>query len=251
MSIEPIVGFIRDDGGRQDAGYKGATGDCVVRSLAIMSDRGYKECYDACASANKLFSGNPKATRSARQGVNENAWHYVFSYLGFEDTGVKASDELTITEAYQRFGDCVVEIPRHLLAVKGGCVVDAWDSRFISKRRRGLNPQSAVHPKVIQVWRHPSHPVPVALPEVDDKARDMMMYTEKDYIIKLHRAEHGEQRQWEIRKPNYAAVKRYADTLYFADCFQLQGKKWHPMPFNSGLFKEGETITLTIEEVTD
>ena len=248
---EQLIGFKRHDGGRQAAGYKGTTGDCVVRACAIMSGRDYKECYDAMASANKLFSGNLKAIRSARSGVNENAWHYIFSHLGFQDMGVTQADELTITEAYQRFGDCVIEIPRHLLAVKGGYVTDAWDSRFVSKRRRGLNPQSAVHPQVWQVWRHPSHPVPVELPELDDKAVDMLAYTDKMFAIKLIDSESGERvekQRWDIRRPNYASAKRHADQLYFASYFQLANKRWNQLPFG-GYFKQGSTITLTIEEV--
>ncbi len=249
---EKMVGFIRDDGGRQAAGYKGTTGDCVVRACAIMSERGYRECYDAMAAANKLFSRNPKAARSARNGVNENAWHYIFSSIGFENMGVTQADELTITETYERFGDCVVEIPRHLMAVKGGYVMDAWDSRFVSRKRRGLNPQSAVHPQVWQVWRHPSHPMPVTLPELDDKAIDNIKYFEKSFAIKLIDSESGERvekQRWDLKRPNYASVKRHADSLYFSGCFQLANKQWHPLPFG-GFFKEGSTITIIIEEVT-
>lgn len=245
--IEPIVGFKRDDGGRQAAGFKGTTGDCVVRALAIMSDRGYKECYDACASANKLF--NPNRAASARNGVNENAWHYVFSYLGFQDTGVKASDNLTITSAYQQFGDCVVEIPRHLLAVKGGYVLDAWDSRFVTRKRRALN-DSRLHPKVTQVWRHPSHPMPVDLPEIDEQAANRLAYTENTYVINIY--ENGVLRpelRESVSRPNLASAKRHADQLYFHGCYSLQGKQWTPLPF-SGYFKESNTITMTLEEVT-
>lgn len=245
---ERIVGFKRNDGGRQEAGYKGSTGDCVVRALAIMSDRGYRECYDACASANRLFSQDLKRAKSARDGVNENAWHYVFSYCGFQDTGIKASDELTITEAYERFGDCVVEIPRHLLAVKGGHVVDAWDSRFVSRKRRKLN-ESPVHPTVLQVWKHPSHPMPIPLPELDEKASAMLAYAEQEYVINIYdkgvvRPELRES----VQRPNYASAKRHADQIYFNGCYQLQGKKWNSLPF-SGVFKEGGTITMTVEEV--
>ena len=241
---ERMVGFIKDDGGRQDAGYKGTTGDCVVRALAIMGNRTYKECYDACASANKLF--NPSQAASARNGVNHNAWHYVFSYLGFKDTGVKASEELSITDAYNRFGDCVVEIPRHLLAVKGGYVMDAWDSRFV---RRSSRASGIVHPKVTEVWRHPSHPGPVELPEIDERAADILRCVAKDYVINVYENGVKTDNRWQVSKANYAAAKRWADTLYFKNCFQLQNQKWHPLPFG-GFFKEGSTITLTIEEVT-
>jgi hypothetical protein len=39
--------WVRDDGGRHAAGFKGATGDCVVRAIAIAGELPYAEVYDA------------------------------------------------------------------------------------------------------------------------------------------------------------------------------------------------------------
>ena len=39
--------FVFHDGGRTAAGYKGSTGDCVTRSIAIVTGRPYQEVYDA------------------------------------------------------------------------------------------------------------------------------------------------------------------------------------------------------------
>ena len=36
-----------DDGGREAAGYKGTTGDCVTRAIAIACELPYQEVYDA------------------------------------------------------------------------------------------------------------------------------------------------------------------------------------------------------------
>lgn len=41
-----------NDGGRSTAGYKGHTGDCVARSIAIASGKPYQEIYDALAKGN-------------------------------------------------------------------------------------------------------------------------------------------------------------------------------------------------------
>jgi hypothetical protein len=38
--------FQYNDGGRQQAGYKGKTGDCVVRAIAIAADLPYQTVYD-------------------------------------------------------------------------------------------------------------------------------------------------------------------------------------------------------------
>jgi len=38
--------WTHNDGGREAAGYKGTTGDCVCRSIAIATERSYQEIYD-------------------------------------------------------------------------------------------------------------------------------------------------------------------------------------------------------------
>ena len=44
-----------NDGGRSAAGYKGKTGDCVVRSIAIVSGLPYQKIYDDLYKANEEF----------------------------------------------------------------------------------------------------------------------------------------------------------------------------------------------------
>jgi hypothetical protein len=39
--------FVYNDGGRAAAGYKGRAGDCVVRAIAIATQKPYQEVYDA------------------------------------------------------------------------------------------------------------------------------------------------------------------------------------------------------------
>ena len=63
--------FVFHDGGRAAAGYKGTTGDCVTRSIAIPTEKSYKEVYDALnrfAQAERI--GKRKRRRSSsRTGV--------------------------------------------------------------------------------------------------------------------------------------------------------------------------------------
>jgi len=40
------IRFVQTDGGRAAAGFKGEAGDCVVRAIAIISERPYKEVHD-------------------------------------------------------------------------------------------------------------------------------------------------------------------------------------------------------------
>ena len=38
--------LIENDGGRAKAGYKGITGECVVRAISIAIEKPYQEVYD-------------------------------------------------------------------------------------------------------------------------------------------------------------------------------------------------------------
>ena len=51
-----------NDGGRFAAGYKGKTGDCVVRSIAIVTGMSYKRVYNELYKANLDFRTNSKTT---------------------------------------------------------------------------------------------------------------------------------------------------------------------------------------------
>ena len=50
-----------DDGGRSAAGYKGQAGDCVVRSIAIVTGMSYQKVYDDLYNANEVFRITSKA----------------------------------------------------------------------------------------------------------------------------------------------------------------------------------------------
>lgn len=53
--------FVYNDGGRSEAGFKGTTGDCVCRAIAIATQRPYKEIYDLINEFGK------KKSRTKRQ----------------------------------------------------------------------------------------------------------------------------------------------------------------------------------------
>ena len=57
--------FVFHDGGRAAAGYKGKTGDCVARSIAIATGKPYQEVYEALNQlAQAERSGRRKRKRS-------------------------------------------------------------------------------------------------------------------------------------------------------------------------------------------
>lgn len=57
--------FKFNDGGRKLAGYKGTTGDCVTRAIAIATKKPYQEVYDDLHRLSKLYS-QTKNTRVAK-----------------------------------------------------------------------------------------------------------------------------------------------------------------------------------------
>ena len=123
-----MIRYEYNDGGREAAGYKGKAGDCVVRAIAIISGKSYRDIYRACAEANsKAKRGN--GVRSARNGVWKDAYEVVMKALGFEKIKLGRGGRPTFSEAHERYGNCVVKTTRHLAAIKDGALQDIFDGR--------------------------------------------------------------------------------------------------------------------------
>ena len=56
--------FVFHDGGRAFAGYRGTTGDCVTRAIAIATGKPYQEVYDAL---NRLAQGERLGKRKRKR----------------------------------------------------------------------------------------------------------------------------------------------------------------------------------------
>ena len=127
-------GFVFDDGGRQEAGYKGLAGDCVVRAVAIASGRPYQEIYDALSdeSRTQRLTKHSKNKSSARNGVNtKRKWFkdYMES-LGFEWTPtmrVGQGCKVHLRKDELPEGQLVVALSKHYAAVVDGVLYDTHD----------------------------------------------------------------------------------------------------------------------------
>ena len=127
-----LLQFQFDDGGRKAAGYKGKTGDCVVRSIAIATERPYQEIYDKVnALATRERTGKRKRGKSnARTGVYKGTTHKLLESLGWRWTptmeigsGCKVhlrADELPA-------GRLLVSVSGHMTAVMDGVIHDTHD----------------------------------------------------------------------------------------------------------------------------
>jgi hypothetical protein len=124
--------FRFDDGGRTAAGYRGKAGDCVVRAIAIATERPYQEIYELVnrAATRERTGKRKRGISNARTGVYKGSIHRVMKELGWEWTptmqigsGCKVhlrADELPA-------GRLVVSVSKHLTAMVDGVIYDTHD----------------------------------------------------------------------------------------------------------------------------
>jgi len=128
--------IVINDGGRAAAGFKGATGDCVARSVAIVSGRPYQEVYTALAH---IMATMPKTKKRKKAGVQSAAngiytrsklFKDYMASLGFVWTptmqiGSGCKVHLRASELPR--GKIIVALSRHYTAVIDGVIHDTHD----------------------------------------------------------------------------------------------------------------------------
>jgi hypothetical protein len=124
---------IYNDGGRNIAGYKGATGDCVTRAIAIATRSSYVEVYELI---NKLAQSERKGTRkrgisSARTGVYKRTIQKLMKHIGAEWTplmGIGTGCKVHLREdELPKKGRYVLSVSKHLCAWIDGVLHDTHD----------------------------------------------------------------------------------------------------------------------------
>lgn len=142
-----MIGYEYDDGGRKENGFKGDTGDCVPRAIAILlraTGYGtalacYRDAYNCMAQAMKdngyAASGNAYATRTRKtakksgQKSSRDVQRVVIEGFGFVNVKLPAGARPTYTEAFERYGNCIVSTRKHMAAVVDGNLRDLFDGR--------------------------------------------------------------------------------------------------------------------------
>jgi len=128
-----------NDGGREAAGYKGKTGDCVVRSIAIGSGLSYQKVYDDLYKANEEFrkTSKTKLARSLKQkndsprtGTHRIVLKKYLQRLGWNWTptmfvGKGCKVHLKKNELPQ--GTLIISCSKHITVVKDGVLNDTYD----------------------------------------------------------------------------------------------------------------------------
>ena len=128
-----MLQFKLNDGGRRDAGFKGHTGDCVTRAIAITTGAPYRETYKALGALYDEMSGGLE--RSARGGVASVVWHRYVTERGWKLFLTR--NAYFTHDAIPMEGTIIAVMNRHCAAVIDGVVHDAWDSRLSNRTKYG------------------------------------------------------------------------------------------------------------------
>lgn len=118
--------FVVDDGGRAAAGFRGDTGDCVTRALAIALARPYAEVYADLAARQAAAGG----ARSARNGVPRKVYDAYLSDAGWVWTPtMRIGSGCTVHLRADELpgGRIIARCSKHLCAVIDGVVHDTHD----------------------------------------------------------------------------------------------------------------------------
>lgn len=124
--------FQYNDGGRKQSGYKGNTGDCATRAIAIATGKPYQEVYDKINVMGKVekTSKRRRGKTNARTGVHGHTMRKYMENIGwkwiptmFIGKGCKVhlrADELPR-------GRIIVSLSKHYAAVIDGVLNDTYD----------------------------------------------------------------------------------------------------------------------------
>jgi hypothetical protein len=117
--------WVYDDGGRRESGFRGDTGDCVTRAIAIATGLPYADVYRDVSDR----VGATGRARSARNGVPNRTIRPLITGYGFTWTPtMKVGAGTTVHVSTGEVPDnCILRLSRHVVAVVDGVVHDTYD----------------------------------------------------------------------------------------------------------------------------
>ena len=130
--------FKENDGGRLDAGRKGATGDCVCRAISIATGKNYLEVYERLAVGNKTQRRSKNSCKFANRKTASHGiyvkrkWFKDYMHeLGFEwkplmSIGVGCQVHLAKNEIPNK-GIYICALSKHYTTVVNGVINDTYD----------------------------------------------------------------------------------------------------------------------------
>ena len=146
MSIE--ADWVYDDGGRAAAGFRGRSGDCAVRALAIAGGLGYVEAKDLLEDCAEAFSlgrsrearrqaARPRGGRSLAAGTFTPIMAAAMKRVGWDwvnlrgaAAGSSVGYPLLDDDTCRQIGRGVLNVRKHFTAVVGGVIRDTFHPGF-------------------------------------------------------------------------------------------------------------------------
>jgi hypothetical protein len=128
-----MTAFIRHDGGRAAAGYKGTASDCVCRAIAIATAQPYRQVYEAlndAAQAERPGRRRKGRRSGARTGVFKATYRRYLEGLGWHFTPtmhIGSGCRIHLRADELPPGRLIVKVSRHVVAVIDGVIHDLDD----------------------------------------------------------------------------------------------------------------------------
>jgi hypothetical protein len=126
------VKFQYNDGGRKAAGYKGKTGDCTCRAIAIATRLPYAYVYmllNESAQEQRITKRQPKRG-SARTGIYKTTSKRIIEMFGWKWTPtmqIGSGCKVHLREGELPVGRLVVSVSKHMVAVVDRVIQDTHD----------------------------------------------------------------------------------------------------------------------------
>ena len=125
--------FVYNDGGREEAGFKGKTGDCACRAAAIAMGRPYAEVYAELQE----FAKTEKSSKRKKSKSNARTGYYKDTFNKYLEThnwkwyptmvfGEGCTTHLKAEELPS--GNIIARVTRHYVAVIDGVIHDTHDA---------------------------------------------------------------------------------------------------------------------------
>ena len=134
---------IYDDGGRSAAGFRGSTGDCVTRAIAIVTGIPYKDVYNKLDELSKQkglwhsyhlektpYGNSYRKSSSARTGVQRKVYDEYLKSIGMKwvpTMQIGSGCKVHLKDDELPSGKIICRLSKHLTAVIDGVIYDTFD----------------------------------------------------------------------------------------------------------------------------